>query len=56
MKQFPFIVVDIQMGMMESSMRTFTYWSGVAALVPNTFLVTMSIAAIRNRYYETFKA
>ncbi|KAL8287102.1 hypothetical protein RQP46_004108 [Phenoliferia psychrophenolica] len=52
---FPFIVVSIKTGVMEANWRTFTYWSGVAALIPNTFLVTMSIAAIRNRYYETFK-
>ncbi|KAI0794429.1 ferric reductase NAD binding domain-containing protein [Fomes fomentarius] len=35
--------------------RTPWYWTGVAALVPQTWLVVMSWGPIRNRYYETFK-
>ncbi|EIM92769.1 uncharacterized protein STEHIDRAFT_71828 [Stereum hirsutum FP-91666 SS1] len=31
------------------------YWTGVAALIPQTWLVVMSIGPIRNAYYETFK-
>lgn len=54
---FPFIVIDIRMGMIMHRWRTsFQYGTGVAALIPQTFLVTASIAAIRNRYYETFIA
>ncbi|KAM0748822.1 hypothetical protein T439DRAFT_357978 [Meredithblackwellia eburnea MCA 4105] len=53
---FPFIVVDIQNGMMEEMWEMYLYKSGVAALVPQTFLVVMSIGCIRNRYYETFKS
>lgn len=53
---FPFIVVDFKYGTMHSRWHgSYEYWSGVAALVPNTFLVTMSIGVIRNKYYETFK-
>lgn len=32
------------------------YWSGVAALVPLIWLCWGSIAPLRNRYYEVFKA
>lgn len=54
---FPFIVVDFKYGTMHSRWHgSYEYWSGVAALVPNTFLVTMSIGVIRNKYYETFKS
>lgn len=53
---FPFIVVHIQKGdmMMQWKMEV-TYWTGVAALIPQAWLNIMSIGPIRNRYYEFFK-
>ncbi|KAK7044663.1 FAD-binding domain-containing protein [Favolaschia claudopus] len=53
---FPFIVRDINEGMMEMNWATDRfYWTGVAALVPQTWLLAMSWGFIRNRYYEFFK-
>ncbi|KAK7696287.1 hypothetical protein QCA50_000941 [Cerrena zonata] len=31
------------------------YWTGVAALVPQTYLTLLSWGYLRNKYYETFK-
>nr|VWO95070.1 FAD-binding FR-type domain-containing protein [Ganoderma boninense] len=53
---FPFIVQSIENGEMVLNWNTSVYyWTGVAALVPQTWLVFMSWGPIRNRYYETFK-
>ncbi|KAI1791776.1 hypothetical protein LXA43DRAFT_1094126 [Ganoderma leucocontextum] len=53
---FPFIVQAIWNGTMVSDWNTSVfYWTGVAALVPQTWLVFMSWGPIRTRYYETFK-
>ncbi|KAK7058566.1 hypothetical protein VNI00_002202 [Paramarasmius palmivorus] len=53
---FPFIVQSIQLGEMEANWSTTPwYWSGVAALVPQTYLVFLSWGIFRNKYYETFK-
>ncbi|THV08009.1 hypothetical protein K435DRAFT_642878 [Dendrothele bispora CBS 962.96] len=53
---FPFIVVSIRHGEMELNWETGTfYWTGVAALVPQTWLIFMSWGFFRNKYYETFK-
>ncbi|KAJ7021881.1 ferric reductase NAD binding domain-containing protein [Mycena alexandri] len=53
---FPFIVEDIQMGMMQSEWATDSFVStGVAALIPQTWLLAMSWGYFRNRYYEFFK-
>ncbi|GFF27857.1 ferric/cupric reductase transmembrane component 7 [Aspergillus udagawae] len=54
---FPFIIVHIHKGDMVKQWKTqLTYWTGVAALIPQTYLTVMSLPAIRNRYYEFFKA
>ncbi|PYI31069.1 hypothetical protein BP00DRAFT_436331 [Aspergillus indologenus CBS 114.80] len=54
---FPFIVVHIQKGDMVKQWKTeITYWTGVAALIPQAYLTFMSLPAIRNRFYEFFKA
>ncbi|KAJ7881787.1 FAD-binding domain-containing protein [Mycena olivaceomarginata] len=53
---FPFIVEDINMGMMQMEWSTDRFvWTGVAALVPQTWLLALSWGLIRNRYYEFFK-
>ncbi|KAF7327304.1 Ferric-chelate reductase [Mycena kentingensis (nom. inval.)] len=53
---FPFIVDSIRRGdMMVQYATSPWYWTGVAALVPQTYLIAMSWGPIRNRYYETFK-
>ncbi|KAK7985580.1 ferric-chelate reductase [Apiospora saccharicola] len=54
---FPFIVVHLQQGdmAMQWNMSIF-YWSGVVALVAQTYLQFMSLSFIRNRFYEFFKA
>lgn len=54
---FPFIIVHIDKGDMVKQWKTeVTYWTGVAALIPQAYLTFMSLPAIRNRYYEFFKA
>ncbi|KAI0633332.1 ferric reductase NAD binding domain-containing protein [Trametes polyzona] len=53
---FPFIVQNIGLGEMSKDWKTTLWcWTGVAALIPQTWLVFMSWGPIRNRYYETFK-
>ncbi|EKM57469.1 uncharacterized protein PHACADRAFT_251129 [Phanerochaete carnosa HHB-10118-sp] len=53
---FPFIVTNIDMGDMVHMYKTTPwYWSGIAALIPQTWLVLMSWGIIRSRYYEIFK-
>ncbi|KAA1468607.1 hypothetical protein DENSPDRAFT_833976 [Dentipellis sp. KUC8613] len=53
---FPFIVNNIRMGTMTASYKTSSfYWTGIAALVPQTYLIFLSWGIIRNRYYEMFK-
>ncbi|KAJ7686014.1 hypothetical protein B0H17DRAFT_1204558 [Mycena rosella] len=53
---FPFIVMNIREGQMMVSWETSSYyWTGVAALVPQTYLITLSWGIFRNRYYENFK-
>ncbi|KAJ7686023.1 ferric reductase NAD binding domain-containing protein [Mycena rosella] len=53
---FPFIVMNIREGQMMVSWETSSYyWTGVAALVPQTYLITLSWGIFRNRYYEIFK-
>ncbi|KAF7297802.1 Ferric-chelate reductase [Mycena kentingensis (nom. inval.)] len=53
---FPFIITSIRMGMMQVMWGTTSlYWTGVAALVPQTWLIAMSWGPIRSRYYEAFK-
>ncbi|KAF7136997.1 hypothetical protein CNMCM5793_006748 [Aspergillus hiratsukae] len=54
---FPFIIVHIEKGDMVKQWKTeVTYWTGVAALIPQAYLTVMSLPFIRNRYYEFFKA
>ena len=58
MHTFPFIVQWRNEGegvMQQKWDSQVYYWSGTAALLPQTWLVFMSIGWIRNRYYETFK-
>ncbi|PVF95678.1 hypothetical protein CPB86DRAFT_738277 [Serendipita vermifera] len=53
---FPFIINNIKQGTMMASFRTKPwYWTGIACLVPQTWLVFMSFGPIRNAYYEFFK-
>ncbi|KAF8182192.1 hypothetical protein K438DRAFT_1975729 [Mycena galopus ATCC 62051] len=53
---FPFIINNIRMGMMEVQYNTSPfYWSGIAALVPQTYLIALSWGIFRNPYYEIFK-
>ncbi|KAJ6605137.1 ferric reductase NAD binding domain-containing protein [Mycena sp. CBHHK59/15] len=53
---FPFIVDEIKMGTMWTSWYEYSfYWTGVAALVPQTYLVALSWGIFRNPYYEFFK-
>ncbi|KAL1682848.1 hypothetical protein EV122DRAFT_286780 [Schizophyllum commune] len=53
---FPFIVMNIREGTMVTNWETSVfYWTGVAALVPQTYLVFLSWGIFRNRYYEIFK-
>ncbi|OJJ76840.1 hypothetical protein ASPBRDRAFT_190187 [Aspergillus brasiliensis CBS 101740] len=54
---FPFIVYHIDKGDMVDQWKTeVTYWTGVAAIIPQAYLTFMSLPAIRNRFYEFFKA
>jgi NAD(P)H-flavin reductase len=53
---FMFIHWHIHHGDMRLSYHTKPwYWSGIAALVPQSWLVFMSWGPIRSRFYETFK-
>ncbi|KAJ7314611.1 FAD-binding domain-containing protein [Mycena albidolilacea] len=53
---FPFIINDIMMGEMVSQYKLSPwYWTGVAALVPQTYLIALSWGVFRNPYYEIFK-
>ncbi|KAF9455186.1 hypothetical protein BDZ94DRAFT_1124391, partial [Collybia nuda] len=53
---FPFIELNRRNGTMEVVYSTESYyWTGVAALIPQTWLILMSWGPIRSRYYETFK-
>ncbi|KII85014.1 hypothetical protein PLICRDRAFT_178779 [Plicaturopsis crispa FD-325 SS-3] len=54
---FPFIVYHIHKKKdMQSEWRTTSfYWTGIVALIAQTWLVVMSWGPIRSRYYETFK-
>ncbi|KAL1636998.1 hypothetical protein SLS58_009524 [Diplodia intermedia] len=54
---FPFIVYHIWIGDMEKKWKTdMVYWTGVVALIFQTYLTVMSFSPIRNRFYEFFKA
>ncbi|KAF8174796.1 hypothetical protein K438DRAFT_1908841 [Mycena galopus ATCC 62051] len=53
---FPFIINNIRMSMMEVQYNTSPfYWSGIAALVPQTYLIALWWGIFRNPYYEIFK-
>ncbi|KAJ7503365.1 hypothetical protein B0H11DRAFT_582059 [Mycena galericulata] len=53
---FPFIINDIMMREMKLDYSTSPwYWTGVAALVPQTYLIALSWGIFRNPYYEAFK-
>ncbi|KAH8668427.1 ferric reductase like transmembrane component-domain-containing protein [Xylariales sp. PMI_506] len=54
---FPFVVLHIQKGDIVTQWNTeVTYWTGVAAIIPQAYLQVMSLPFIRNRFYEFFKA
>ncbi|KAK1142280.1 hypothetical protein N8T08_008025 [Aspergillus melleus] len=54
---FPFIIFHIWKGDMVKQYNTsIAYWTGVVALIFQTYLTVMSLPSIRNRYYEFFKA
>ena len=54
---FPFIVYHRQQGDMGKQWGTSAYyWTGVIALLAQSWLSFMSIGPIRNRFYELFKA
>ena len=54
---FPFIVYHRQQGDMGKQWGTSAYyWTGVIALLAQTWLSFMSLGPIRNRFYELFKA
>ncbi|OJJ46488.1 hypothetical protein ASPZODRAFT_16248 [Penicilliopsis zonata CBS 506.65] len=56
MHTFPFIVYNIKIGDLVDQWKTqVTYWTGVAALIPQAWLTFMSIPFFRNRFYELFK-
>jgi predicted ferric reductase len=53
---FVFIRRDIAAGMLSMDWSTnFFYWTGVATIVPQIWLTLMSLAPIRNMFYEFFK-
>ncbi|KAK1218082.1 hypothetical protein PQX77_019240 [Marasmius sp. AFHP31] len=52
---FPFIEQALRLNEMDVQWKTNWYWTGVAALVPQTYLVFLSWGFFRNKYYETFK-
>ncbi|KGO70927.1 Riboflavin synthase-like beta-barrel [Penicillium italicum] len=54
---FPYIIFHIWKGDMMYQWKTsVVYWTGVAALISQTYLTLMSLPFIRNRFYEFFKA
>lgn len=54
---FPFIIRNISVGEMVMSWQTSVfYWTGVVALLAQGWLTLFSFEAIRNRFYELFKA
>ena len=54
---FPFIVYHRQQGDMGTQWGTSAYyWTGVIALLAQSWLSFMSLGPIRNRFYELFKA
>ena len=54
---FPFIVYHRKLGDMGLQWGTGAYyWTGVIALLAQSWLQFMSLGAIRNRFYELFKA
>lgn len=54
---FPFIVYNIQKGdMVEEWSTQVTYWTGVAAIIPQAYLTFFSVAPLRKRFYEFFKS
>ncbi|KAJ5543085.1 hypothetical protein N7535_005514 [Penicillium sp. DV-2018c] len=54
---FPYIIYHIWKGDMTHQWKTsVVYWTGVAALISQTYLTVMSLPFIRNRFYEFFKA
>ncbi|KAL0567325.1 hypothetical protein V5O48_014667, partial [Marasmius crinis-equi] len=53
---FFYIKANLKMGTMSTNWNTTNwYWTGVAALVPQTYLIFFSWGFFRNRYYEIFK-
>lgn len=54
---FPFIVFHVWKGDMVNSWNTgVVYWTGVVALIAQAYLQVFSLRAIRDRFYEFFKA
>lgn len=54
---FPFIVYHIWKGDMVKQWKTsVVYWTGIIAMLAQTYLTVMSLPGIRNRFYEFFKA
>ena len=54
---FPFIIYHINKGDMVMQWKTsLAYWTGIGAIIPQTYLTIMSLPSIRNRFYEFFKA
>ncbi|KAJ5778262.1 Riboflavin synthase-like beta-barrel [Penicillium odoratum] len=54
---FPFIIYNQRKGDMVKQWKTsVAYWTGVVALLAQTYLTLMSLPSIRNRFYEFFKA
>jgi len=54
---FPFIIYHIWKGDMVKQWKTsVVYWTGIIAMLAQTYLTVMSLPAIRNRFYEFFKA
>ncbi|KAJ5143045.1 uncharacterized protein N7515_001832 [Penicillium bovifimosum] len=54
---FPYIIYHIGKGdMMHQWKTSVVYWTGVVALITQTYLTLMSLPFIRNRFYEFFKA
>lgn len=54
---FPFIIYHINKHDMVKQWKTsLAYWTGIGAIIPQTYLTIMSLPSIRNRFYEFFKA